>query len=49
MKTVSLIFISLYQNVISPLLHQVLGVTTACRTFPTCSQYAQSAFREYGV
>jgi uncharacterized protein len=35
--------INLYRRVISPLL------PARCRYYPTCSQYASQAIREYGV
>lgn len=37
-----------YQVFISPLLHSFLGLQTACRQTPTCSEYTQDAFRRYG-
>jgi uncharacterized protein len=45
---VALIVLKGYQTFISPLLHSVLGLQTACRQMPTCSEYAQDAFRRYG-
>ncbi|MGI8420172.1 MAG: membrane protein insertion efficiency factor YidD [Candidatus Levyibacteriota bacterium] len=37
-----------YQKVLSPLLHQILGVKTACRMQPSCSEYARETIGEYG-
>lgn len=52
-KTGSLVAIAIasiqgYQNFVSPLLHRLLGIQSACRSVPTCSEYAQSAFAQYG-
>ncbi|HET9947133.1 MAG TPA: membrane protein insertion efficiency factor YidD [Patescibacteria group bacterium] len=41
MKKIALFFLSVYQKVVSPLLHQLLGVSHACRFSPTCSEYAR--------
>ena len=49
MKNVFIAIISGYHKFVSPLLHQVLGVKTACRMQPTCSEYAQMAIEEHGV
>lgn len=38
-----------YHKFVSPLLHQMLGVKTACRSFPDCSEYAQTAITKYGI
>ena len=43
MKTVILAPIHLYRRVISPLL------PARCRYYPSCSQYAVEAVREFGV
>lgn len=37
-----------YQKFVSPLLHRLLGIQSACRSVPTCSEYAQKAFAQYG-
>lgn len=49
MKKVLLISITLYQKIISPLLHQALGVRSACRYTPTCTIYAKEAIDKYGA
>ncbi|MGV3641455.1 MAG: membrane protein insertion efficiency factor YidD [Adhaeribacter sp.] len=41
-KYIFLIFIKLYQNLISPL------TPASCRFTPTCSQYAAEAIRRHG-
>lgn len=38
-----------YQKFVSPLLHNLLGVKTACRSLPTCSDYAQQSIRQFGL
>lgn len=38
-----------YQKFVSPLLHQLLGLKTACRSVPTCSEYAQESIRTHGT
>lgn len=37
-----------YQKFVSPLLHRLLGVQSACRSVPSCSEYAQDVFAQYG-
>ncbi len=51
MKRTFLSFIHFYQVVISPLLHQTLGVPPGggCRYTPTCSEYASQVIKEYGI
>ncbi len=49
MKTFLVNSISLYQKIISPLLHQLLGSKTACRSNPSCSAYAQQVITRYGA
>lgn len=49
MNYLALILLSLYQKVLSPLLHQLLGVRTACRYSQTCSEYAKHVIQEYGI
>jgi putative membrane protein insertion efficiency factor len=41
MKTIAIIFIRIYQGMISPFL------PNACRYNPTCSEYARQAFQKY--
>lgn len=49
MKTSLIVLISFYQNILSPLLHQLLGTKTMCRYSPTCSQYAKQMIEKHGV
>lgn len=38
-----------YQNIISPLLHQLLGQKTLCRYEVSCSEFAKQAIQQKGV
>lgn len=38
-----------YQVVLSPLLHQALGVQAGCRYEETCSAYARRVIKKYGI
>jgi putative membrane protein insertion efficiency factor len=49
MKNIFIIVITGYQKIVSPLLHQLLGVKSACRNNPTCSEYAKEVISHYGV
>jgi putative membrane protein insertion efficiency factor len=49
MKHIVISLIDGYHKFLSPLLHQLLGVKTACRMQPTCSEYAQMTIQEYGI
>lgn len=49
MKKVLVSIITFYQKIVSPLLHQLLGVKSGCRNHPTCSVYAKQAITHYGV
>jgi putative membrane protein insertion efficiency factor len=49
MKKVLLSIISVYQQFISPLLHQLLGIKRACRYDITCSVYAKEVIGKYGA
>lgn len=49
MKKLLLNTIIFYQNFLSPLLHQLLGVKTVCRSTPRCTVYAKEAITEYGA
>lgn len=49
MKYFFITLITLYQRIISPLLHQLLGIKAGCRNMPTCSEYAIEALREHGT
>lgn len=43
--------IRFYQVIISPLIHQLLGIApgTGCRFDPTCSTYASNSIQSYGI
>ncbi|HOP74494.1 MAG TPA: membrane protein insertion efficiency factor YidD [Bacillota bacterium] len=43
MKGVILLFIKIYQRLISPMLPR------ACRFYPTCSHYAYTAIQRFGM
>ncbi|HKC14814.1 MAG TPA: membrane protein insertion efficiency factor YidD [Patescibacteria group bacterium] len=49
MKQVVLFLINLYQNFISYLLKNILGVSHFCRFRPTCSDYAKMVIKKEGV
>lgn len=49
MKNIVLGLIKGYTTFVSPLLHQLLGVKTACRNSVTCSAYAHKVITEYGI
>lgn len=49
MKQVLLSVITIYQKIINPLLHQLLGTKNICRSNPTCSTYAKEVIMEYGA
>ncbi len=49
MKKSIILFLKTYQRIISPLLHQLLGIKSACRFSPTCSEYAITAVSQKGA
>jgi putative membrane protein insertion efficiency factor len=49
MKHVVLFLLTLYQAVVSPLLKQLLGISSSCRFSPTCSRYTQEMIKQHGV
>jgi len=49
MKKVLLSAITIYQKIISPPLHQLLGIKKACRNSPSCTIYAKEAISTYGA
>lgn len=49
MKTTFIFLIDLYQNFVSYILKNILGVSHFCRFRPTCSQYAKIVIKEKGV
>lgn len=48
-KKIAIAALSFYQAAISPLLKNILGVSSFCRFSPTCSEYAKISIKEKGV
>jgi uncharacterized protein len=49
MKTAILLLLTGYQQIVSPLLHQLLGQKTLCRYEVSCSNYAKTVIQTQGV
>jgi len=49
MKQILLTVITVYQKILNPLLHQLLGMKSFCRSNPTCSTFAKEAIVRYGA
>jgi uncharacterized protein len=49
MKKTLVLLITIYQKIISSFLHQTAGVQSACRFYPTCSEYAKITISDKGV
>jgi len=49
MKKILLLLISFYQNLVSTLLKNILGINKMCRFSPTCSEYAKRTISKEGV
>ena len=49
MKKILVLTLTFYQNIVSPLLHQLLGIEHGCRHTPTCSVYSKDAIAQHGV
>lgn len=49
MKKIFITIIAFYQRFISPVFHQLFGITNGCRQIPTCSEYAKDAIEKYGA
>ena len=49
MKSILIFTITIYQKIVSPLLHQLLGIGKNCRYDKTCSVYAKEVIRKYGA
>lgn len=41
--------IYIYQVVLSPMKKIIFGPNTACRFYPSCSEYGRMAFKEHGL
>lgn len=49
MKKLLLMLIDFYQNFISVILKNILGVSNLCRFEETCSQYAKRSIQSFGL
>jgi hypothetical protein len=51
MKRLVLFLIRIYQVILSPFIHQIVGVAPGkgCRFEQSCSKYAARSIREYGI
>jgi hypothetical protein len=49
MKTFLLLAITIYQKIISPLLHQLLGQRNLCRYEVSCSDFAKEKISKHGI
>lgn len=49
MSKTLLLLIDFYQNIISVILRNVLGISNSCRSYPTCSNYAKESIEKYGA
>jgi uncharacterized protein len=49
MKSLLIASITIYQKIISPLLHQLLGIKKACRYEKTCASYAKDVIEIHGI
>ena len=49
MKNAGILLIRFYKIIVPPLLHQLVGVKSACRYDETCSVYAERVIRQYGI
>jgi len=48
MKEVLIAIINFYQNFVSCILKNILGIDKMCRFSPTCSEYAKQMVKKYG-
>jgi uncharacterized protein len=49
MKKILIFTINFYQNFISVILKNVLGINRMCRYSPTCSEYAKIQIKKEGI
>lgn len=49
MRRLLILLIHVYQRVLSPLKHALLGSAGCCRFQPTCSAYAREAIETHGA
>ena len=48
-KTIITLLLHCYRIVLSPVIKSMLGTQRMCRYTPTCSEYALTVVRKYGV
>ncbi len=41
--------LTIYKIIVSPLLHQLLGVSRGCRFNPSCSEYTIMMVEDHGI
>lgn len=49
MNKILILIISFYQNFISIILKNILGVNRLCKFYPTCSEYAKQMVKKHGL
>lgn len=49
MKRILIMLLSFYQKIISPAIHNLLGIRNACRFEVSCSEYAKTKIEQKGV
>ncbi|MBI4096877.1 MAG: membrane protein insertion efficiency factor YidD [Candidatus Levybacteria bacterium] len=49
MRHITIVLLTLYQAIVSPLLKQLLGQSAMCRYPISCSEYAKQSIRTYGL
>lgn len=49
MKTFLILILTVYQKIVSPLLHQLLGQASGCRYEKSCSAFAKDSITKHGV
>lgn len=48
MKNIFILLINFYQNFISIILKNILGVNNMCKFSPTCSEYTKQMIKQHG-
>ena len=49
MKKILISGLEIYQNIVSPFVHQLLGIKNACKFETSCSEYAINQINSQGV
>jgi len=49
MKKIFILILEIYQKIVSPFLHHLLGVQSFCRFSTTCSEYAKTQIQKNGI